>query len=60
MTGTKRKTKKKENKVAKVHQELAGLDVRVNRFGELTSSIDVDKLNEFLDKNVEDKKLKDR
>jgi hypothetical protein len=32
----------------------------VNSFGEIKSSFDLDKLNSFLDKNVEDKKLKNR
>ena len=56
MTGTKKKTQK-ENKVAKVHHDLEGFDVKIDKFGELTSNINVDALNAFLDKNVNDKKL---
>ena len=51
--------KKKDDK-AKVHEDLDGLEVGVNSFGEVTSNLDIDKINEFLNKNVEDKKLKDR
>jgi hypothetical protein len=52
--------KRKNNKVPKVHEQLNGLDLRINEFGEITSNIDVDKLNEFLTKSVPDKKLINR
>ena len=45
---------------AKVHKELDGLDLSVNSFGEIKSSMSIDEINKFLNKNVEDKKLKDR
>lgn len=51
-------TKKKEK--AKVHKDLEGLDLRVDSFGEIKSTMSVDEINKFLNKNVEDKKLKDR
>ena len=40
-----------------VHDELKGFDIKINEFGEIVSSFNVDKINEFLDENVEDKKL---
>lgn len=43
-----------------VHEDLKGFDIKINEFGEITSNLDVEKVNQFLDKNVEDKKLKDR
>lgn len=43
-----------------VHDDLKGFDIKINEFGEITSNIKVEKLNEFLDENVEDKKLVDR
>ena len=43
-----------------VHDELKGFDIKINEFGEITSNFEVDKLNEFLNDNVEDKKLKGR
>jgi hypothetical protein len=53
----KQPTKKKK---PKVHKELDGLEVSINQFGELKSNMNIDKINEFLNKNVEDKKLLDR
>lgn len=50
----------KKNQKAKVNPELDGFDVSVDTFGEITTSYNIDKLNDFLNKNVEDKKLKDR
>ena len=54
------KKKKDEDKKPKVHGELDGFDIKINSFGEVTSSFDIDKINEFLNDNVEDKKLSDR
>lgn len=51
-------TKKKDK--AKVHEDLDGLDLTVNSFGEIKSNMPIDEINNFLNKNVEDKKLKDR
>lgn len=45
---------------AKVHKDLDGLDLSVDQFGEIKTNMSVDELNKFLNKNVEDKKLKDR
>jgi hypothetical protein len=59
----KRKTNnsgKKGDELPKVHKELQGFDIKINSFGEITSTFDMDKINEFLNRNVEDKKLKDR
>lgn len=55
--------KKKANKKSeqpKVNEELEGFNLKVDSFGEIQSSMSIDKINEFLNKNVEDKKLKDR
>ena len=51
--------KKKDNNKPEVNKELKGFDIKINEFGEVVSSFDVDKINTFLDKNVTDKKLKD-
>lgn len=51
--------KGKKTKAAKVHTELKGLDIRINSFGEITASMDIEKINKFLDDHVEDKKLTD-
>ena len=49
--------KGKKSKESKVHPDLGNLEVSVTEFGEIGGSLDIDKLNKFLDKNVEDKKL---
>lgn len=44
----------------RVHKDLLGFEVSINQFGELNSNMDIEKINEFLDKNVDDKKLAER
>ncbi len=51
-------SKKKEK--AKVHEDLDGFELKIDTFGEIKSNLPIDELNKFLNKNVEDKKLKDR
>lgn len=41
------------------HGELEGFDIKVNAFGEMESTIDMDKLNAFLNQRLRDKKLPD-
>jgi len=53
------KPNKKQGK-PRVHKELDGLEVSINQFGELKSNMNIEKINEFLNKNVDDKKLADR
>ena len=53
-------SRNKSDNIPKVNPELEGLELNIDNFGEITSSMDIDKLNKFLNKNVEDKKLKDR
>ena len=53
----KRKTKTDK---PQVNKELKGFDIQINPFGEIVTSYDLDKINEFLNKNVDDKKLRDR
>ena len=51
---------KKDTKKPDVHEELRDFDIRINEFGEIVSTYKVDKLNEFLNEKVEDKKLVNR
>lgn len=51
------KDEKKQSK-SDVHNELEGFEIKINEFGQIVSSYEVDKLNTFLDEKVEDKKLK--
>lgn len=50
----------KNKEKAKVHEELDGFELKIDSFGEIKSNLPIDKLNKFLNENVEDKKLKDR
>ena len=43
-----------------VNEKLGGFEVSVNSLGEINSTLDIDKINQFLNENVEDKKLTDR
>ena len=54
------KKKKDENQKPKVAKELDGLELNVDSFGEIQNSLSIDKINDFLNKNVDDKKLRDR
>ncbi len=47
----------KKKKKPPIHEELKGFDININPFGELESTLDIDKINEFLNKNMKDKKL---
>ncbi len=49
-----------KKKKPKVHKDLQGFEVSINQFGELNSNMNIEKINEFLNKNVDDKKLLDR
>jgi len=53
---------KKKSKTGKpqLHKELEGFEMSVNEFGEIKSTMPIDKLNEFLNRNVDDKKFKER
>lgn len=52
------KKKKEPAELPKVHKELKGFDVRINSFGEIQMSYDIEKLNDFLNNKIDDKKLK--
>jgi hypothetical protein len=52
--------KKKPKKEPKVHEELSGFAIRINEFGEIETTFEIDKVNTFLNENVDDKKFRDR
>jgi hypothetical protein len=58
-SGNAGKVSKKQGK-ARVHRDLDGLEVSINQFGELKTNMNIEKINEFLNKNVDDKKLEER
>ncbi|MEP0368697.1 MAG: hypothetical protein ABJN36_12080 [Cyclobacteriaceae bacterium] len=53
-------TKKKETPKPKVNKDLDGFDISIDSFGEIKSTLNIDEINKFLNKNVDDKKLRDR
>lgn len=60
---TKKETKKKKTKgkdKPKVNPDLEGFNIEIDSFGEIKTNFNIDKINEFLNKNVEDKKLAER
>lgn len=54
---TKRKLKEAE---PRVHEALKGFKMEINSFGEISSNLPIEAINDFLNKNVDDKKLKDK
>ena len=44
----------------RVHKDLDGLEVSIDTFGEISSNMNIERINEFLNKNVDDKKLAER
>lgn len=54
------KKSKPTEKKPKVHEELKGFDIKINAFGELNSSLNIERLNQFLNEKVDDIKLRDR
>ena len=57
---SKKNKKPEEKPQPKVHKDLQGLDITIDQFGEIKANMDIEKLNQFLDKNVDDKKLAER
>ncbi len=52
--------KKQEEQKPKVHEDLKGFDIKINQFGELTTSLNIDRLNTFLNEKTDDKKFKEK
>jgi hypothetical protein len=49
--------KSTKRKIPTVHKELTGFRININEFGEIKTNLNIEKLNDFLNKNVFDKKL---
>lgn len=52
--------KNEDKKSKKVKDKNAGFDIKINEFGEVTSGTSVEQLNEFLNENTDDKKLREK
>lgn len=50
--------KDKKDATPKVHPDLEGFNIMIDKFGQLKSNMTTEQLNEFLNKNVDDKKLR--
>lgn len=57
---TKRENSKQNTPKPRVHKDLQGFDIAIDSFGEIKSNMNIEKINEFLNKNVDDKKLAER
>ena len=45
---------------ASFHEGLEGFDIKVNSFGQMETSFEIDKLNDFLNKQEKENKKKDK
>lgn len=52
--------KKPQDGKPTVHKELDGMEVVINEFGQIITNTSNKELNDFLNKEVDDKKLRDR
>ena len=50
---------KKSQKKSKGHQDLGDFNFGISPLGEISGDLEIDKINDFLNQNLEDKKLKD-
>jgi len=55
MTSTYKKTKKQK---MSLNPQLETFEIKVNQFGEIVTTYDLNRLNQFLDTQVEDKKFR--
>jgi hypothetical protein len=53
-------TKTNPDKKTNVNGELEGFDIKIDPFGEIQSNYDIETINNFLNKNLKDKKLGNR
>jgi len=49
---------KRKKESPKVHKDLEGFDIKIDKFGEIKGNLNIDKINAFLDRNLKNKKLK--
>ncbi|MFC2124937.1 hypothetical protein ACFLU5_09015 [Bacteroidota bacterium] len=55
-----KKRKINPGKKTDINPELDGFDIKINPFGEIQSNYDIETINNFLNKNLRDKKLGNR
>ena len=57
---SKHESSKRRSPKPRVHKDLQGFDIAIDSFGEIKSNMNIEKINEFLNQNVDDKKLAER
>lgn len=55
-----KKSSQKKREKPKVNPELSGLDITIDSFGEIKTNYNIDAINQFLNRHVDDKKLRGR
>ena len=55
-------SKKKNENIDKgsIEKDIQEFEIHINEFGEIIRNLEIERINQFLNKNVEDKKLKNR
>lgn len=56
----KKQRKPSEREKPKVNPELEGLDIIIDSLGEIKTNYNIDAINKFLNRHVDDKKLRGR
>ena len=51
---------KQQSQKARVHSDLGDFKLSISEFGEISGNLDIDKINAFLNKNLDDRKLEER
>ena len=51
---------KTKDTAPRVHDELKGFQIQISEFGEINASMGIERLNQFLNARLDDKKLKGR
>ncbi len=60
MARKKHQKQQAKSNQADVHEDLKGLEININPFGEIETNYDIQKINNFLNEHVDDKKLRER
>jgi hypothetical protein len=55
---TSNKNKKTKKQKMSLHPQLDSFEIKINQFGEVVATYDLNRLNQFLDTQVEDKKFR--
>ena len=51
---------KNEKSDDSLKDSIESLDIKINEFGEIRTNLNIEKINEYLNQTVDDKKLRER